>query len=238
MQGLSLSHNCTSNLIAPGKFNHFCAEFVLWNKCPYLFLCFCEGRLQSSWTHLITSSRNFVEVRWRSLFRNTSHGKGCTSYDAPPTFRKRAADRWSLRNLLPQSSLFMVGKAQKSHGARSELNSAFGLEKVDRWNPNRTSAIQSRSRPMRFLGFSNHKKGPPRQETSKWSTVCSTFLRSGWSVVRSASLAKGCTSNKRPSLHLHKVPTRSNKVSPRTSQTAFVFVTDEGNSFHWNLDLH
>jgi hypothetical protein len=42
---------------------------------------------------------------------------------------------------LSQSSLFIVGKAQKSHGARSELNSVFGLEKVDRWNPIRTSAI-------------------------------------------------------------------------------------------------
>jgi hypothetical protein len=40
----------------------------------------------------------------------------------------------------------MVGKAQKSHGAGSELNSVFGLEKVDRWNPIRTSAMQSRSR--------------------------------------------------------------------------------------------
>jgi hypothetical protein len=35
----------------------------------------------------------------------------------------------------------------------------FGLEKVDRWNPISTSAIQSRSRPLRFLGFSNHEKG-------------------------------------------------------------------------------
>jgi hypothetical protein len=32
----------------------------------------------------------------------------------------------------------MVGEAQKSHGARSELNSVFGLEKVDPWNPIRT----------------------------------------------------------------------------------------------------
>jgi hypothetical protein len=40
----------------------------------------------------------------------------------------------------------MIGKAQKSHGERSELNSVFGLEKVDRWNPIRTSAIQSRER--------------------------------------------------------------------------------------------
>jgi hypothetical protein len=155
-------------------------------------------------------------------FRSTSLGKRCTSYNAPPTSRKRAADRWSLQNFLPRSFLFMVGKAQKSHGARPELNSAFGLEKVDRWNPIRTSAVQSRSRPMRFMGFSNHEKGAPRQEISKWSTVCSTFSRSGWSVVKSASLAKWGTSKKRPSPHLHKVSTRSNKMSPWTFQTALV----------------
>jgi hypothetical protein len=61
----------------------------------------------------------------------------------------------------------MVVKAQKSHGARSELNSMFGLEKVDRWNTIRTSAIQSRFRPMRFLGFSIHEKESQRQEISK-----------------------------------------------------------------------
>jgi hypothetical protein len=82
--------------------------------------------------------------------------------------------------------------------------------------------IQFRSRPTQFLGFSNHKKGDPRQEISKWSTVCSTFSRSGWSVVRSASLAKGCTSKTRPSPHLHKVPIRSNKVNARTFQRALV----------------
>jgi hypothetical protein len=61
----------------------------------------------------------------------------------------------------------MIREAQKSHGVRSELNSVFGLEKVDRWNPIRTSAIQSRSLSVRFLGFSNHEKGVPRQEISK-----------------------------------------------------------------------
>jgi hypothetical protein len=182
-----------------------------------------EGRLQSSWTPLITPSRSFAEVRWRSLFRSTSLGKRCTSYNAPPTSRKRAADRWSLRNFLPRSFLLWLEKPRNCVGARSELNSLFGLEKVDRWSSIRTSTIQSRSRPMRFLGFSNHEKGALRQEISKWSTVCSTFSRSGWSVVGSASLGKGGTSKKRPSSHLHKVPTRSNKVSPRTLQTAFVF---------------
>jgi hypothetical protein len=106
---------------------------------------------------------------------------------------------------------------------RCELNSVFGLEKVDRWNPIRTSAIQYRSRLMRFLGFSKNEKRAPRQEISKWSTVCSTFSRSAWSGIRSASLAKGGTSKKRPSPHLHKVQTRSNKLSPRTLQTALVF---------------
>jgi hypothetical protein len=56
--------------------------------------------------------------------------------------------------------------------------------------------------------------------------VCSTFSRSGWSVVRSALLA----SKKRLSLHLHKILTWSNKVSPRTFQTALVeqiFAFDE-----------
>jgi hypothetical protein len=71
--------------------------------------------------------------------------------------------------------------------------------------------IQFRSRPMRFLGFSNHEKGVPRQEISKWSTVYSTFSRSGWSVVRSTSVAKGGTSKKRPSPRLHKVSTRSDE---------------------------
>jgi hypothetical protein len=41
----------------------------------------------------------------------------------------------------------MVGKAQKLHGARCELNSAFDFEKVDWWNPITTSTIQFRSHP-------------------------------------------------------------------------------------------
>jgi hypothetical protein len=69
-----------------------------------------EGRLQSSWTQLIIPSRNFVEVRWRSLFWSTSLGKRCTSYSAPLTSRKRAADSWSLRNFLPRSSLSWLDK--------------------------------------------------------------------------------------------------------------------------------
>jgi hypothetical protein len=181
-----------------------------------------EGRLKSSWTQLITPSRNFVEVRWLSLFRSTSLGKRCTSYNVSPTSRKRAADRWSLWNFLPRSSLFMIGKAQRSHGVRPGLYGGCfnGGSPIDCFQAGHR--IQFRSLPMRILGFSKHEKGAPRQEISKWSTICSKFSRSGWSVVRSASLAKGSTSKKRPSPHLHKVPIRSNKVSPRTLQMDLV----------------
>jgi hypothetical protein len=77
--------------------------------------------------------------------------------------------------------------------------------------------IQFRFRPMQFLGFSNHEKGALRQESLKWSTVCSTFLRSGWITVRSALLAKRDISKQRPWPH-HKFLTWSNKVSPQTLQ--------------------
>jgi hypothetical protein len=179
---------------------------------------FSEDRLKSSWTHLITPSQNFVEVRWRSLFPSTSLSKLCTSYNAPPTSRKRAADRWSLKNFFARSSLFTVGKAQKSHGARSGLYGGCSNEVPLFHFSHAEHRIQFRSRPMRFLGFSNHEKEAPWQEIFKWSTVCSTFSRSGWIVVRSALLTKRGTSKKRPSPHLHKVPTRSNKVNSQTLQ--------------------
>jgi hypothetical protein len=116
----------------------------------------------------------------------------------------------------------MAGKAQKSHGARSGLYGGcfYGVRPIHFFQTKQR--IQFRSRSMRFLGFSNDENGAPRQEISKWSTVCSTFSRSGRSVVGSESLVKGDTSKKRPSPHLHKVPTRSNKVSPRTMQTPLV----------------
>jgi hypothetical protein len=44
---------------------------------PVIFIY--EDRLQSSWTHFITPSRHFVEVRWRPLILSTSLSKWCTS---------------------------------------------------------------------------------------------------------------------------------------------------------------
>jgi hypothetical protein len=74
--------------------------FSMFSYCFYNNSCcsMYENRLKSSWLHLITPNRNFVEVRWRSLFRSTFFGKWFNSYNAPPTSRKRAADR------LPQAS--------------------------------------------------------------------------------------------------------------------------------------
>jgi hypothetical protein len=56
----------------------------------------------------------------------------------------------------------------------------------------------------------------------KLVTIYSTFLGSGWSTVRIASLAKGGTLKKRPLQHLHKVLTQSNKVSPQIFQKALI----------------
>jgi hypothetical protein len=175
-----------------------------------------EGCLQSSWTHIMTLSRNFVEVRWRSLFRSTSLDKPCKSYNAPPISRKRAADRWSVWNFLPRSSLFMVGKAQKSHGARSVDGCSNGVPPIS--VSVSIATFQSRNADAPLSSLCHPKK-------CSFKTTVTPFSRSELSVVRSASLAKGGASKKRPSLHLHKVPTRSNNVSPRTSQTVLVCVS-------------
>jgi hypothetical protein len=74
-----------------------------------------------------------------------------------------------------------------------------------------------------LLGWRSNCEGRLK---SSWTHLITpfTFLRIRWSVVRSASLAKGGTSKKRPSPHLHKFPTRNNTVSPRTLQTVLVVV--------------
>jgi len=70
----------------------------IWNSI-YLENCFryCdllkyEGCLKSLCTRLITLSWNFMEGRCWSLFRSTSLGKQCTSYNASLTSQKCAAD--------------------------------------------------------------------------------------------------------------------------------------------------
>jgi hypothetical protein len=138
---------------------------------------------------------------------STSLAKWCTSYNAPPTPWKHAADHLSLQNCLPQSSLFMAGKAQKSHGVRCGLcgRCSDGVPLIHFFQAEHR--IQFRSHPMWFLGFFKHEKGAPRHEISKWSMVCSMFSKSGQSFVRNALLTKGGTSKKRLSSHLHKVLT-------------------------------
>jgi hypothetical protein len=53
----------------------------------------------------------------------------------------------------------MVGNAQKSHGARSELydGCSNGVPPIHFFQAEHR--IQFISRPMRFLGFFNHEKG-------------------------------------------------------------------------------
>jgi hypothetical protein len=127
-----------------------------------------------------------VEVWWRSLFRGTALGKRCTSYNALPTSRKLAADCWSLLNFLPRSSLFMVGKAQKSHGAKSGLYGGFsnGVSSIHFFQIEHR--IQFRSRPHAISGlFQSWKWSSEARNFEVFNGLQPiTFSRSGWSVLR------------------------------------------------------
>jgi hypothetical protein len=109
----------------------------------------------------------------------------------------------------------MVGKAQKSHWARSGLygECSNGVPPISVSTSIATFQSCNADAPLRLLR--QPKKG-------SFKMTVTPFSRSGWSVVRSASLARGGTSKNRPLPHLHKVPTRSNTVSPQTLQTALV----------------
>jgi hypothetical protein len=154
-----------------------------------------EGCLQSLWTHLITPNRNLVEVWWQSCFRITSLGKQCTSYNTPWL---GAPFSWleKPRNRMGQIMNWILCLSWKKWIGGTPLeHSPYSLDLT----------------PCDFWAFPTMKR--ELQGKKFWSDhhICSTFLRSGWSIVRSKLLAKGVTSKKRPSLHLHKVPTWSNK---------------------------
>jgi hypothetical protein len=160
-------------------------------------------------------------VRWRSLFRSTSLGKRCTSYNAPPTSRKRSYGRFK-RTLfrMAEQYCWSVSVARlKSDNECAHRDRGTTLEHPS-YSPDLVLcdfwAFLTMKRELRGQNCLFHY--PPEACGKR----CSTFSRSGWSVVRSASLAKGGTSKTRPSPHLHEVTTRSNKVSTRTLQTALV----------------
>jgi hypothetical protein len=181
-----------------------------------------EGRLKSSWIHFITPSRNFVEVRWRSFSRSTSIDKWGTSYNAPPTFRKHAA-----YHLLQASG----GASELPFHGWKGPESAWGeiwtvwQKRIGKWigeTPLEHPPYSPDLAPCNFWAFPTMRRKLWGSSRSLWQTVCSTFSRCGWNVVRSASLSKGGCSKKKPSPHLHKVPTRSNKASPRNLQTSLI----------------
>jgi hypothetical protein len=105
---------------------------------------------------------------------------------------------------LHRSSLFMVGKAQTSHGARSGLYGGWsnGIPPISVSASIVTS--QSRNADAALMLLRHPKKCSVR-------TTVTPFSRSGWGVVRSVSLAQGGTSKNRPSPHLHEFPTRNNE---------------------------
>jgi hypothetical protein len=163
-----------------------------------------------------------VEVGWWPLFRSTSLGKRCTSYNAQPATRKRAVDRWSLRHFLPWSSLFMHGKAQKSHGARSGLygGCSNGVPPIYFFQAEHNSIQIS---PHAISGLFQPSKGSSEARNFEVNNALQHVFEKWVGRCKKCITCQGGTSKKRPSSHLHKVPTRSNKVSPRTFQTSLVY---------------
>jgi hypothetical protein len=91
----------------------------------------------------------------------------------------------------------MGGKAQKPHATRSELNSVFGLEKVDQWNPIRTSPYSPDLAPCDFWGFTSMKRELRGKKFRSDQRSAARFRELGGALLRSASLDKGGTSKER-----------------------------------------
>jgi hypothetical protein len=152
-----------------------------------------EGSLHSSWTHLITPSRNFVEVRWRSFFFFFF------SFEVSPL---------ASAALLTTLQMFWWGSTDPFFPRRTQNSIQILAHAISGlFQPWKRS---SETRNFEVINGLQHV-------FEKWAERC-----------KSASLAKGGISKKRPSPHLHNVPTRRNKVSPRTLPTALVLISSGG----------
>jgi hypothetical protein len=137
---------------------------------------------------------------------------------------------------------FQVGRATISlvERQRCAIESVFGLEEVDQKPYNSSTKPYSPNlAPCDFWAFPTmirELRGKKFQSGQVVKTVCSTILlklaANGLQHVfekwvercKKCVACQGGTSKKRPSPHLHKVPIRSNKVSPRTFQMALVII--------------
>jgi hypothetical protein len=120
-----------------------------------------EGRLKSSWTHLITPSRNLWRCDDGLFFEVPPLASDALLTTLHPllenvlqTVCSKLQEDSGTGGFLPRSSLFMVGKAQKSHGARSWL----------------------------YGGYSNGVPSIPLSETIATLAVCSLAL--SWRLLR------------------------------------------------------
>jgi hypothetical protein len=95
-------------------------------------------------------------------FRSTCLGKRHTSYNAPPT-----------SSVLQTVDHFEISCLGAPFSRLKKLRNRMGLyDRCSNGAPpihffQAEHRIQFRSRPIRFLGFSNHEKGAPRQGISK-----------------------------------------------------------------------
>jgi hypothetical protein len=163
-------------------------------------------------------------------FRSTSLDKQCTSYNAPPTSRKRpaAVDHFNFSCLAALFSWLEKPRNRMRRDLDCMADVLMGFHRSTFSKPNTEfNAISGLLQPRK--GSCEARKieviNGLQNVFEKWVERCKKYIA-----------CQGSTSKKRPAPHLHKVPTRSNKVSPRTLQTAFVQrlklrVTQKGRNF-------
>jgi hypothetical protein len=119
-----------------------------------------DGRLKSSWTHLNTPSRNFVEVWWRSLFRSTSLGKRCTSWQRSTHFSKTCCRPLISSKFLTSELPFHGWKSQEIAWAGWDLDCMtdvlMGSHRSTFSKPN--TAFNSDLAPCDFWAFPTMKR--------------------------------------------------------------------------------
>jgi hypothetical protein len=114
----------------------------------------------------------------------------------------------------------VVGKAHMGQDldCMADVLMGFHQSKLSKLNTEFNSDLV----PRNFWASPTMKRELQGKKFQSNQQSASTFSRSGWSVVRSAFLAKGGTLKKRLSPHLHKALTWSNKVSRQTLQIALI----------------
>jgi hypothetical protein len=122
--------------------NDFCFSALKTSELCKQFHCFCTIYLRRPFANFVDSpyySRSELCGGAVTVsFSKYLPWQAMHFLQRPTHFSKTCCRPLITSKFVPSELPFHGWKSQKSHGARSELNSVFSFEKVDRWNPIKT----------------------------------------------------------------------------------------------------